>query len=107
MSGAALDSIAGEGDIAVLGSGDWLDYAITADSAGDYDLLLRNRCDTLGTVRIAGEDSASRAGVTLPAGTGWVETRTRLPLKKGAQTIRLTTLSGRWSLSRLQWEAAP
>lgn len=107
MSGAALDSIAGEGDIAVLGSGDWLDYAITADSAGDYDLILRNRCDTLGTVRIAGEDSASRAEVTLPAGTGWVETRTRLPLKKGVQTIRLTTLNGRWSLSRLQWEAAP
>jgi hypothetical protein len=107
MSGVAVDSIPVEGDITVIGPGNWLDYAVAADSAGTYDLILRNRCDTQAVVTISGEEAASRSDLTLPAGSAWIETRTRLTLKKGVQTIRLATVSGRWRLSRFRWEAAP
>lgn len=102
MSGVAVDSVAGEGDIVTeIGTGDWVDYAVESAADEDYDLVLRYRGLTAGKAQVGGQD------VDLPAGTGWREARTRISLKKGAQTVRLATVGGSWQLSRLQWESIP
>lgn len=102
MSGVAVDSVAGEGDIVTeIGTGDWVDYAVEAAADEDYDLVIRYRGLTAGKVQVGGED------VDLPAGSGWREARTRISLKQGAQTVRLATVSGSWQLSRLTWEPLP
>jgi hypothetical protein len=108
MSGVAMDSISGEGDIVTgIGSADWMEYALDVPAEGNYDLILRNRCITAAAVRVDGREAASRADLDLPAASGWVETRTTLLLKKGVQNVRLTTVSGSWQLGRLTWEKAP
>lgn len=108
MSGAAVDSVAGEGDIvAGIGEGDWVEYALDAAAEGSYDLILRNRCDTPAKVRVTDGGSAAQAEMHLPADTEWVETWVRVRLGKGVRKVRLATSEGAWQLSRLRLEPAP
>lgn len=107
MSGVALDSVAGEGEIvSAIDPGDWMEYALEAPSDGNFDLVLRYRGITAARVEISGQ-AGSTASLDLAAGTGWAETRIRLTLVKGAQKVRLATASGTWQLGRLRWEQAP
>lgn len=108
LSGAAPDSIPAEDDIVVgIGPADWMEYALEAAAEGNYDLILRYRCDTQAMVRISAQVPDSGTGLELPAGSGWVETRTKVFLKQGVQTVRLSTVSGEWRLSWLRFEQAP
>lgn len=107
MTGVTVDSIPGEGDVVVdIGPADGMEYALEAAAEGNHDMILRYRGMTPAMVQVSGQEG-SQTDVDLPAGTGWVETRTRLFLKKGAQTVRLSTVSGSWQLSRLRWEQVP
>lgn len=107
MSGVALDSVAGESDAVVdIGPADWMEFALEAAAEGNYDMVIRYRGITSAKVQASGQGAAI-ADLELPAGSGWVETRTRVSLKKGVQSVRLSTASGSWQLSRLQWEQVP
>lgn len=107
QSGATPDSIPVEGDIvAGIGAADWMEYDVEAAAEGNYDVTLRYRCDAKATLRI-GVPPDSGADLDLPVGSGWVEAKIRLVLKKGAQTVRLSTASGTWHLGQLRFEPAP
>ncbi len=102
LSGARLDSIAGEGGIVKeLGKGDSLEYSVDAAAAGDYTLTLRYACDSSAQVAIGGP-GGERVGVALPADTAWKEIRAGLRLQKGAQSIRIGTDQGSWKLGLLR-----
>jgi hypothetical protein len=107
LSGVAMDSVAGEGEIlADIGPGDWAEYALEAPSEGNYDLVLRYRATAAAGVRISGP-AGSPTNLDLAAGSAWREARIRLSLAEGAQTVRLTTASGSWQLAGLQWTRVP
>jgi hypothetical protein len=102
-----VDSVAGEGDaVTGISAGDWMDYALEVAVEGDYDMTLRYRCSARAAVRLTA-GAASLAELDLPAGTAWVETRARIRLEKGTQSVRLSTTGGEWELGRLRLERAP
>lgn len=107
MSGVALDSAAGEGEIvADIGPADWMEFAVDAPSGGTFDLVIRYQGVTAAQVEVSGP-GGSTVDLDLPAGSGWVEARARLALGKGVQSVRLITGSGTWQLSRLLWVQVP
>jgi hypothetical protein len=107
LSGAAVDSVAGEGDVVTaIGAGDWVEYALEAAAEGDYDMTLRYHCSARAGVRLTA-GAASLAELDLPAGTAWVETRARIRLGKGTQSVRFSTNGGSWQLGRFRLERAP
>ena len=107
MSGVALDSVAGEGEIVTgIDPADWVEFALEAPADGNFDLVLRYQGVTAAKVQVS-SPGGSTADLDLPAGSGWVETRARLVLGKGVQNVRLSTGSGTWRLSRLQWAQVP
>jgi hypothetical protein len=107
MTGGAVDSVAGEGEVVVeIGPGDWIEYALESPAAGTYEMVLRYRGAEPVKIRISGQEIAS-ADLDLPSGTGWVEERTRLTLMKGVQNVQISTVNGTWELSRLEWKLAP
>lgn len=108
MSGVSADSVAGEGDIARdIGPGDWMDFPLEPASEGDYDLALRYQCDAQARIRAGGPDDASPVDLQLAAGAAWNEARIRIHLKRGPQSLRLSTAEGAWKLGRLRMDAAP
>jgi hypothetical protein len=109
LSGAAADSVAGEGDaVTGIGAGDWMEYALEVAAEGDYDVTLRYRCSAQAAVQLTGGAAAATpADLDLPAGTAWVETRARIRMGKGTQLFRVSTQGGSWQLSRLRLERAP
>ena len=76
-------------------AGEWLEYSVNVQAAGNYDLDLRVACLGTGrTVSLAMDATAFASNVVIPNTEGWQTWTTtsvkKIPLKAGPQIMRLT-----------------
>jgi beta-xylosidase len=76
-------------------AGEWLEYTVNVQTAGNYDLDLRVACSGDGrTVSLSMDDVSIASNVAIPNTTGWQTWTTtsvkNIPLKAGQQIMRLT-----------------
>jgi hypothetical protein len=93
-------------DVGWFDAGDWLDYPVNVQTAGEYALSVRVALASgfptgQGQIRLGNRTLAS---FTVPPTGGWqnwttVQVQGRLRLSAGAQTLRLYVASGPWNLN--------
>ncbi len=103
------DDDGGGFDIGWLDAGDWLDYKVDVEAAGEYHLYMRiaNGSDAFqgeGQIQV---NSAVLASLSVP-GTGgwqnWETVKTTCNLQAGAQTMRVSVKTGGWNINWMQFK---
>ena len=105
MSGVAVETCGDTGggqDVGFIDPNDWMDYAQTIATAGTYRLDLRVSSPYSGQSIQVKVGSTLLATVAVPNTGAWQTYQTvsvNIPLAAGAQTLRLTTVTGEWNIN--------
>ena len=94
-----------------IGSGDWMEYAVSASAAGSYNLALRvASAQSGGQLQVRNAAGSVLATVTVPNTGGWQmwqTVNTTVTLPQGSQTLRLvSTASAGWNINWLDFTLA-
>lgn len=91
-----------------IAAGEWLEYTIDVQQAGNYDLSFRFASDNNaggGPFSIESDSVVLKTGITANYTTGWntwqTKTVTNIPLKSGKQILRIYFEHGEFNLGRL------
>jgi hypothetical protein len=116
MSGVQKENTSDAGGGQNIGwqdTGDWMDYAVSASTAGTYNVSFRVASMFTGaTFQVRSSAGTVLATVTVPntgSFQGWTTVTAPVALAGGSQTIRVYTsnAAGGWNLNWLEIPAAP
>lgn len=104
-------SDANEGDmVGWTASGEWLEYTIDVQQAGNYNLDFRYACGNNaggGPISIYSDGELVKSGISISYSGGWSNWTTRavndVPLKLGEQVLRVFFENGEVNIGRLTW----
>jgi len=110
--GVDIEQSAGGGyDVAEIRSGEWLEYTVSVEQAGTYDLTARVSSDAGGgALRVAVDGTDVTGTVDVPATGGWQSwttvSATGIDLSAGEHVVRLTMEADLFNIDWFEFSAA-
>jgi hypothetical protein len=108
MNGVAKESTTDAGggqNVGYIDTGDWMDYSVTASTAGSYSVNLRVASPNGGQLQIKNSAGTVLATVAVPNTGGyqsWQTVTANIALAAGTETIRIYSTSNGWNFN--WWE---
>ncbi|MDP5169978.1 MAG: glycosyl hydrolase, partial [Bacteroidia bacterium] len=96
-----------------IAAGEWLEYTVDVQQAGNYNLSFRYACGNSsggGPMSIESDGLVVKSGITVTNTNGWDKWATKMvtaiPLKSGRQVLRLSFTQGELNLGKLTFTYA-